>query len=276
MKFFSADPQFFSEVPMRFSQIYSSVSAYDLASCPEVLGRESVLVLNGTEPKELISTFTQKKCWNIIQKNDETFVSDLEKAARLIEKPQLYFDAQAEYFVSEPQDMIFAEFNAPTDKERLKKTSEKFIENLKNQNVHESVNCIVEELYMNAVLDAPREAQQMGRFEHPYVHGQKAKMTLVRDDQALAISCMDPYGSLNIQKFIRRMDEVYQKGAGESLNIKRPGGAGLGCVIMFEHCSSMFLGVVPGKMTVVTCIIPLGLSYRQRAEVKKNLHLIEI
>jgi hypothetical protein len=70
------------------------------------------------------------------------------------------------------------------------------------------------------------------------------------------------------------MDEVYKKGAGEAMNLREDGGAGLGCVIMFEHCEALFLGVMPGQKTLVSCIVPLGMSYRQRDQVKKSLHLI--
>jgi hypothetical protein len=129
---------------------------------------------------------------------------------------------------------------------------------------------------MNAVIDAPREYSRMGNGAKTYQSGMQAKFYLQTSENRLAIACEDPFGALDIEKFIGRMNEVYQKGAGEVINLYRPGGAGLGCVLMFENCISMYLGVSSGKMTLVSCVLPLGVSYRQKAALKKSLHLIQI
>jgi hypothetical protein len=157
------------------------------------------------------------------------------------------------------------------DKNNLFSDIKKFIGPDGHQSFHESVHSIIEEMYMNATLDAPKEASKIG-------HGDKkvssAKIKLSWSGERLNISCIDFFGSLNPNKFFLRMQEVYSKGAGQVINFNRGSGAGLGCVVLFENCTDMAVGVVPGQKTIFSCVVPRNLSYRQRSSHKKNLHLI--
>lgn len=127
---------------------------------------------------------------------------------------------------------------------------------------------------MNAVFDAPREAVKFGGSDKQ----QMAEIFLAHSSKSLQISCSDLFGSLDVSKFLRRMNEIYEKGVGNAINlsVERGAGAGIGCVILFENCTSLILGVRHGKITKVTCVIPLGMRSRQREQMKKSLHWFEI
>jgi hypothetical protein len=58
--------------------------------------------------------------------------------------------------------------------------------------------------------------------------------------------------------------------------MRQPGGAGIGCVILFENSVSLIIGVNPGVQAKVTCILPMGVSNRQREKMKKSLHWFHV
>ncbi len=52
-------------------------------------------------------------------------------------------------------------------------------------------------------------------------------------------------------------------------------GSGLGTAITFDHADSIFIGVVPGKVSRVTVVVPFGLSGKKTIQIQKSLHIIE-
>jgi hypothetical protein len=163
---------------------------------------------------------------------------------------------------------VVLKFKDSNDKKNLKDSAMTFINEIGSDAVTQAADAIIEELYMNAIIDAPREAQKQN-WNLPV---NPSELFLARSDKVLQISCLDYFGSLDVNKVFRRMAEVYEKGAGQAINLNSGSGAGIGCILLFENSSGMVFGVRPKEKTKVTCLVPIGISNRQRAQMKKSLH----
>lgn len=231
-----------------------------------------IIVEESLEPEQVVAAFNSHNLQHLVQKNKGHFEKSLVSAGRLIKDGADYFKPDYCFPFEEPERTVTIPFRSSADKPALKKDALEFIEAIGSVSVTTSADAIIEELYMNAVIDAPREAAK----KNIVVADPVSEIFLCQTEKWLQISCSDPFGSLDVSKFLHRMQEVYSKGAGNAINLSSGGGAGLGCVILFEQSTCLILGVQPRKKTKVTCLIPLGVSNRKRAEMKKSLHWFEI
>lgn len=245
----------------------SILSADDKGSSSQT----TLLISDQLEPNQVVAALIQSSAQHLFQKNGDRFVEEFDSTVQMMKSPADYFSKGVLAILPDPTSHVQISYKSPQDKARMKEESSKFVLSLNSQNAAESAEAIVEELYMNSVIDAPREAKKLGFAET----SESCLMELAANENRLVISCQDPYGSLDTKKFFQRMHEVYVKGAGDAINLTQAGGAGLGCVILFEHSARLILGVDKGKATRVTCVVPVGYSHRQRAQMKKSLHRIE-
>ena len=270
MKPHASDRVFFSDLSPELIKAWSSVSVCRLQHFESSKAKSSVVVEESLEPSEVVARVKENNVRHLVQKNPDRFDQDLMRAGYLIESSEHYFSKNASMIGEEIDDSLELVFSTNSDKNVLKKATLDFVESLGSQAVNEAANAIIEELYMHAVIDAPKEATKVGLP----ISARSCELFLAvsHERKSLQISCTDFCGSLEIGKMINRMDEVYQKGAGQVMNMQsEAGGAGIGCVILFENCSSLILGVKRGVQTKVTCLVPIGISNRKRAEIKKNL-----
>jgi hypothetical protein len=220
------------------------------------------------EPHDVVRFLKSKTNGHLLQKNKDHFNEDLEMTARWVDNARAYFESSC---LAQPTHQEVISFNDKSKKTEMREKMLRFLDGVQGPSLPDAALAIFEELFMNATIDAPKEAQRQGR----QIANPENQFSFERHAKKLVISCRDPYGALDVQKFLNRMSEVYQKGAGEAINMTQPGGAGLGCVILFENCTRLIVGCHKGQWTKVTCMIPLGCSQRQRAEMKKSLHRIE-
>jgi hypothetical protein len=279
MKMLPSDSPLFKGVDWSSCNADPRVELYDFQNMDKaaVLDKDpsvSLFTAEGLQPEEVVGFLAANNFRSFVQKRTNSFAQDVATSAALLMDPNLYFKEGGRRIAGQVHREMEFKFSSTSEKSDLKKQTSQFVSSAQNQNVLESCDAILEELYMNAMFDAPREAANKSQLNCSYEMGVYSTMRLFQSDHRMLITCEDPFGSLDLKKFVKRMDEVYKKGAGEAMNLREDGGAGLGCVIMFEHCEALFLGVMPGQKTLVSCIVPLGMSYRQRDQVKKSLHLI--
>jgi len=236
--------------------------------------KTSILVSQDFEPAQVVEALARNKFYSFVQKRESHFMKDLAATAQMLIDPKLYFLQGGRNSLGHIDREFEFKFHCESQKPELKKAIEDFVLQIGSDNVNEAVEAVLEELFMNAMFDAPKEAANQGQGECRYKSGHYSIIRIFQNETRLAVVCEDPFGSLNITKLIDRMDEVYRKGAGTTIRLDNAGGAGLGCVMMFEQCESLYLGVMPGEKTLVTCLIPLGVSNRKRTQMKKSLHLI--
>lgn len=258
-----------SEIPPEELITWNGLNVHELKAWNEEKSGDIFLTEN-LAANEVVSEVYSKKINHLVQKNAKRFNTDLKVAKDLVVERQKYFLPEFSFIESEKK--LLVPFSGRGDKPLLKDKVSLFIEEASNTSVSESAQTIFEEMFMNAVIDAPREASRQN-IPDP---GKGFEFFLSASADSLQISCTDYFGSLETNKLLARMHEVYEKGAGEVINLQGTGGAGIGCVILFENSLCLIIGVHPGHQTKVTSILPLGVSNRQREKMQKSLHWFHI
>jgi hypothetical protein len=229
----------------------------------------TIFVGEELEARDIVMFLKDKKNGHLVQKAKDHFSEDIEMTSGWLTDAETYFENPC---LKAPTHREVIAFSDKEKKNEIREKLYRFLDGVQGPSLPDAAIAIFEELFMNATIDAPKEAQRRGQK----ISSSECQMIFERHSKKIAISCRDPYGALDVQKFLDRMAEVYEKGAGDAINMTQPGGAGLGCVILFENCVQLIVGCHEGKWSKVTCILPLGCSQRQRAEMKKSLHRIEI
>lgn len=152
-----------------------------------------------------------------------------------------------------------------------------------SQTMVEDLLAVTDELFTNAIYNAPfvdlgsganPGVSRQDQNEIKYTGDKSSRMVLAADGTRLVIGCEDPFGSLNLPRYLHRIKETYVRGPAATMTFG-PGGAGLGSYIIFNAGASLYFGVWPGIATVIYCVIPLGMSYRKRTLLPKHLHWIQ-
>ncbi len=272
MKIHFEESELFAELSQDLKGQFPQLELCPLKSRSQGMPKSLVFVEENLEPDQVVSEMQTQSLQYILQRNSGRFEKDVQAMGQLSENAAKYFEPEFNFV---PEPVISSQkisFTAPADKEKMKQATTAFVEALGSTGVSQAADAVIEELYMNAMLDAPREALKKGFSRET----QSAEFFLCQTENCLQISCTDMYGSLEIHRFLSRMREVYERGAGQAINLGAGGGAGLGCVILFEHSCSLILGVQPGQKTKVTCLISLGMSNRKRTQMKKSLLWFEL
>ncbi|MCP4444617.1 MAG: hypothetical protein GY811_04630 [Myxococcales bacterium] len=142
------------------------------------------------------------------------------------------------------------------------------------QKIAELYNGVAHELLMNAMYDAPVDAQG----NHKYAGDRKADIRLVREEQPimkiasdgsrLAIQVTDPFGGLTREKVFGGIARGLTGGQLDTSH----GGAGLGLTVIHNGTAMLFFDVSEGSRTEVTGIFELGASHRDFRLQPKSLH----
>lgn len=273
MKFLQKEDILFSDISESVKTLFPDVKVCALKSQGDVAGKDIIFVDENLAADQAVYEMTTKDLNHLLQKNEKYWEESLLASGRLLTNRAQYFDSSFCFMAETAEANTSISFEGAKDKANLKEQCLRFFEKIGSASVVAAADAIVEELYMNAVIDAPREAEKKGYQPRTST---KAEIYLSKTGNWLQIACTDSFGSLEIKKFLNRMNEVYQQGAGEVIQMDDSRGAGLGCVILFEQSTCLILGVSPGKMTKVMCLIPLGFSNRQRVEMKKSIHCFEL
>jgi hypothetical protein len=138
------------------------------------------------------------------------------------------------------------------------------------------VELAAEELLMNALYDAPRNADGRARNadldrRQPVALGadETVHMRYGCDGQTLAVAVADPFGSLAKKAVTDRLRKVRD-------GIPKPNagvaGAGLGLVMTYSVANQLIFAVSPGRLTEVTAVLHVGGSNRAAQERGTAVH----
>lgn len=126
-------------------------------------------------------------------------------------------------------------------------------------------NCL-EELLMNSQIDAKNLSKDQV--------DKKNTLVIEKNQQLIALSTYDHYGTLEYDKFLSRIESCLNLGISQAMELRAQKGAGVGSTIIYDCCESLFLGSKQGKKTRVSVTIPLNLSDKKMNEIQKSLFLI--
>lgn len=220
------------------------------------------------------------KISHIVQVNHPCLVNEVAVAARLLMDSGVFFSSPAEtIFGDDFKKVLNVNFSSIQDKDPVLERLDTELRELGHYTyVVDAMTTIADELFTNAVYNAPTSTAE---HKHVSVRGEKSEMPLgkfgtlfcAQTDNRLLIGCSDPFGTLDISSYLQRVCEVEKNGAG--LVIRRgSGGAGIGCHMIFDLSSEIYLGVHEKVQTVVCYSLFHKLSNKMRQLMPKNLHII--
>lgn len=150
----------------------------------------------------------------------------------------------------------------------------------KSSSLIDELAAVADEIVTNALFNAP--------FVDPVTHvnkrvdrmttvvelpaDKKARLFAADDGERVMIGVKDPFGSLDTPALLKRIGECYSYSVPVNFGA---GGAGIGCFIVFKIGASVYLGVKPGKTTIVACVVPYRMSRKLREQLPKHLHWIQ-
>ena len=252
-------------------QIPGDVIILTLKELSQTNRSDKFLVLSDNlSNSEIIHSMMQNQCDGFLQTSHPFFEKELAALAHTISQGQKKIFEFHDFLLntSDAESLELA-FSKPNHKVELREKTTQYLNDKVRASVTETLLAILEELFMNAIYDAPRETKgDMNLYES----GQTAHLKVsVQSDRAL-ITCVDPFGSLLVEKVIQRIKQVYEQGAAGAMNFGE-GGAGLGCYILVENSASLYMFVNKGQMTSVTCVVPTKMSNVQKSKIYKNIYL---
>jgi CRP-like cAMP-binding protein len=144
--------------------------------------------------------------------------------------------------------------------------SEKICDHLKSIGIRSSlltqVQVSLEEMLMNALYDAPTDANGVALYNHLERNNQvelpdnkKVEVRYACDGVWLAVSVRDPYGSLQPKVVLKYLESCYREAAGTVEPNK--GGAGRGLHQIIESNALTVFNVIPQKATEVISLWPV-------------------
>ncbi|HEX7672703.1 MAG TPA: cyclic nucleotide-binding domain-containing protein [Bdellovibrio sp.] len=140
--------------------------------------------------------------------------------------------------------------------------------------VLDRVNTVSEEMLMNAIYDAPVDAQGKSLFNHltrkneiQLETHQQSQLCYGSDGVLLAVSVVDPFGSLTKDIIVNYLMTCYNGTAG-SLNSEK-GGAGRGLHQIIENADLTIFNVKKGVRSEVICLFNID---GQKKEAQPSFH----
>ncbi len=273
----SQNTNFFNEIKDLESQ-YPQLSVIELNgsnSTPidtqKQIPEESKQIIGVAEHCDTIPMLTSLmsgQCGAVVHKENPDYVRDFKRTAKLVENRDDYFLKPDKLFFEGVPRFKRVPFSSTADKGTVLCEVDIYCQLLNSNFLTESLQAIFEELFMNAMFDAPREAKASD-------FARTAELMFGDDGHSLVISCLDQYGSLKPEKLLNRILKIEEFGASQMMNMDSSlGGAGIGSSILYACSSNLIVGVVPGKHTRVSCMIPLKTNRRKFAALKKNIQVI--
>lgn len=147
----------------------------------------------------------------------------------------------------------------------------------------ERVSASCHELLMNAMYDAPLDAEGRPRYAadrtRPITLEPEEIPTcrLATDGNLLLLEVTDPFGGLQrdhiFEALLRCMRQGSSAEAGRAVLNTEHGGAGLGLYTVYSACVSLFLDAEPFQRTRVTAVFDLTLRTRELRGLGASIHL---
>lgn len=139
----------------------------------------------------------------------------------------------------------------------------------------ELVGELAHELIMNAMYDAPVDAEGKAKYaadRKSSVTLEEAERVLVRcgtDGTRFAISVRDPFGRLER----RHVVDGLARGLAGGEQDRTHGGAGLGMLVAHNASTALVFDVARGRSTEVTALLELDLNLRELRTQARSLHV---
>jgi hypothetical protein len=140
------------------------------------------------------------------------------------------------------------------------------------------IETIVDEVVTNAIYNAPRDENgkakyaKLSRRETVVLDDHEVgELQFACDGDYIAISQIDPFGSLTQDTVVTYLNRCLVKGPEQFSEAS--GGAGIGLFRVFQSLSKFVVNIDPGKKTEVIALIDLRLSMKRFRQAAKSFHI---
>jgi hypothetical protein len=249
-------------------------------------------VAENMPPENLLHLATDLGFLHICQKQGHGFDKEVQSAAALIgqEEAFLHFPiasvlAPTDLSVARESKLLCLDYSFSSSgqkRELLDEAAKASQAKGLSQTLVSDILSVADEMFTNAVFNAP--FVDINTQKNPGInrHADEVKMDvgkagrffMASAEDRLLIGCKDPYGSLDLKRYLNKIKATFGRGPAATMNFG-PGGAGIGSYIIFNAGSSLYFAAWPGRATIICCVIPLGISNRKRMELPKHLHWIQ-
>ncbi len=223
----------------------------------------AVLFEDSITDNQLLELVLYHNVRHIVQNSIQPVQGKLELVKKLSYNSDAYFDVDFALLSDTAANKIF-EFNHLTSRDRLIHQICEFANLDPTSSRSTRPLQTVEELVMNAQVNAvgskPKDAKIMSHLKVEF------------QDNLLAFSAIDPYGLLDIKKFLKKIEAGHALGLDQSMNFGK-GGAGVGSSLIFQNSDTVFLGVLATRKTRVSVIMPYNVTERKYDGMQKSIHI---
>lgn len=254
--------------------------------------KSAVVVTYGETQEETLDRCLTHHVRHVCQTDAGSLESELNTSALMVRNPDQFLQFPLAAILSPTNVSAASEkrltalshsFSSATDKSAtLGELRQKLVDEGRSESLIADAVLVADEMFTNAIFNAPFVDPKTGfnpgidRSDDTVKmkNGRHAELFMGYDQNRLAIVCRDPYGSLNLKQFLRRIHDCSTGGVSAAMRMGS-GGAGIGSHMVFNISSSMYVGVSRGKSTVVGACIHWKWSGRRRSEATKNFHCFE-
>jgi hypothetical protein len=237
---------------------------------------DAIVVGRGFAPDQVINLSAVRGARHVVQRDNICYEEELALAKKMVSSPAEFFaDPLRAILGCEPSpDALLIITNALTHKRDVLSQLQAFMESQsRTRSVREEVMSASDEIFTNASKNsgvfyrepADGEASVAGRIEFR-AHIDENRMTIV---------CTDTYGLLKVEPVLQRIGAVFKTGIAGAIQ-NGAAGAGIGSFMIFNTCSSYYLGVDAGKKTVVGCSFQVAPRTKDKTCLSKNIHSVTI
>lgn len=251
----------------------------------------AIAVTSQMPPEDVLRCALEQGYGHICQKSGFAYDLEVQSASALIQSPELFRKHPVAAILT-PDDLseiseralleVDIAFGSSSMKREVLDALVKAMESKGlPRTMVEDVLSVADEMFTNAVFNAPfidlatqiNPGVDRHLTEVMFEPGKAGRLFMAADESRMVVGCEDPFGSLNLHRYLSKIRDTYLRGPAATMNFGS-GGAGLGSYIIFNSGCSLYFGVWPKQATLVCCVIPLGMSYRKRAQLPKHLHWI--
>lgn len=238
--------------------------------------QHQILVTEQMEPADVIQHAMNQGVYHLIQKDGVSFQKEKGLAELMISNPSSFFADPVRSIAQEQlvKENLFT-FRCPstTNKRNVIQYLEDFMhQHPKTKSVHDEVLLAADEIFTNA-------SKNSGSF-YDSSAGQNAiageiEFCAYIDQERVLIICSDSYGRLVIPQLLDKIRFCFERGVAGAIQ-QGDCGAGIGSFLIFNNCSSYYIGVEAGKRTVVGVGFQHTPRSSDKAALSKHLNFVSI
>lgn len=291
MKVIGINSQLLEILPKELLQQDDSFALVDIKevkakkiSSTQVDPSKTIIIGTAITDIEIMNLALQGGYRHIVQGRGQLLTSEVERTLRIMTHPSDCIQNPIRTVLPGYIRHKFSEkISGSKERAKVLESLKAFIKTVpKSTPVQERILTQANELTMNAVFSGPGQEEDNKPFQLSERTDtiilpdlSQAHLFVAATEHQIVVGCEDPYGSLQIPTVLKKIQKCCEQGVAQSIN-HGPGGAGIGSYMIFRSSQVYSIFVDPGKTTVVSAIMPLGLRASELEKVPRSLHLVEL